>query len=257
MSTLTMSRAQAVLETRTAPIQATAAELRAAGDSEPRFYGRAIVYNERTAIGNPASWGWYEEIAPGCASKTLQESDVRFLVDHESAKVVSRTSADTLTLTDTATALEVDSAMNTAKTYVADLAENLRDGSITGMSFGFYVVKDEWTRETVTVVNDQGVEAQLEVDVRRILEIRLVEVSAVTFPAYDATEAGLRSMCDEVRSTIFPAPASGEDREPAEATRGSNDDEPADATRTVEAIQMRMRARAALTGLPMPPAASE
>lgn len=237
--TLTTSRAQAVLEMRSAPIQATAAELRAVEGDAPRFHGTAIVYNQRTAIGNPASWGWYEEIAPGCASKTLQESDVRFLVDHESAKVVARTSAGTLDLTDTPTALEVDSDLNTAKSYVADLAENLRDGSITGMSFGFYVVKDEWTRESVTVVNDQGVEAELEVDVRRILEIRLVEVSAVTFPAYDATEAGLRSMCDEVRSLNFPAPAPGEDREPGETTRGSTDDEPAETTRDDDGARLR------------------
>jgi len=157
-----------------------------------------------------------------------------------------------LDLTDTASALEADSDLNLAKTYVADLRENLSDGSITGMSFGFYVVKDEWTRETVTVVNDGGVEAEIEVDVRRILEIRLVEVSAVTFPAYDQTDAGLRSMCDEVRSMNFPAPASGEGREPGETTRGGNDDEPAEATRTDEAYHLRFRYRAKRDGQPLP-----
>lgn len=248
--TATATRATQVMETRTAPLSSTAAELRADAAGEQRFYGTAIVYNQRVAIGNPASWGWYEEIAPGCATKTLTESDVRFLVDHESQLVVSRTSAGTLELNDTPAALEVDSALNTAKSYVADLAENLRDKSITGMSFGFYVVKDEWTRETVTVTNDQGVEAELEVDVRRILEIRLVEVSAVTFPAYDQTEAGLRSMCDEVRSTYLPAPASGEGHEPAETTRDS-DDEPAAATRSDEAYHLRFRARAKRDGLPL------
>lgn len=248
--TITANRATAVMEHRTAPLESVAVELRAADSAAPRFHGTAIVYNQRTAIGNPASWGWYEEIAPGCATKTLAESDVRFLVDHETQLVVSRTSAGTLQLTDTPTALDVDSDLNQAKTYVADLTENLRDGSITGMSFGFYVVKDEWTRETVTVTNDQGVEAELEVDVRRILEIRLVEVSAVTFPAYDQTDAGLRSMCSEVRSTYLPAPASGEGHEPAETTRGS-DDEPADATRSDEAYLLRFRGRAKRYGLPL------
>lgn len=250
--TATATRATQVMETRTAPLSSVAVELRAAEDG-PKFHGTAIVYNQRTAIGNPASWGWYEEIAPGCATKTLAESDVRFLVDHDSDAVVSRTTGvpglAQLTLTDTPDALEVDSDLNVRKSYVADLVENLTDRSITGMSFGFYVVKDEWTRETVTVTNDQGVAAELEVEVRRILEIRLVEVSAVTFPAYDQTEAGLRSMCDEVRSTYLPAPASGEGHEPAETTRDS-DDEPAAATRSDEAYHLRFRARAKRDGLP-------
>jgi hypothetical protein len=188
------------METRTAPIAAVAAELRATGDAAPRFHGTAIVYNQRTAIGNPASWGWYEEIAPGCASKTLAESDVRFLVDHESQLVVARTSAGTLQLTDTAAALEVDADLDQRLSYVADLAVNLETKNVTGMSFGFYVVKDEWTTETVTVTNSAGADTEIEVEVRRILEIRLVEVSAVTFPAYDMTDAGLRSMCADVRS---------------------------------------------------------
>lgn len=249
MTAVTDTRATAVMETRTAPLSATVAELRAAGDAAPRFHGMPIVYNQRTAIGNPASWGWYEEVAPGCCTKTLAEADVRMLVDHDSAMVVSRTSAGTLTMVDGPDAMECDSALNTAKSYVADLVENLRDGSITGMSFGFYVVKDEWTTEMVTVTNDGGIEAQIEVDVRRILEIRLVEVSAVTFPAYDQTEAGLRSMCSEVRSTFRPAAASGGDREPGESTRG-NDDEPAEATRSDEAYRLRFRGRAHLLGLP-------
>lgn len=248
--TAATTRATALLETRTAPLGSVDAELRAADDGAPKFVGTAIVYDQRTAIGNPASWGWYEEIAPGAASKTLAEADVRFLVDHDSAKVVSRTSAGTLRLDDTRTGLGVDSDLNTAKSYVSDLRENLADGSITGMSFGFYVVKDEWTRETVQVVNDGGIEADIEVDVRRITELRLVEVSAVTFPAYDQTDAGLRSMCSEVRSTLV-APASGDGHEPVAATRDENDDEPAAATRSDEAFVMQHRRWALLLGQPL------
>ena len=142
-------------------------------------------------------------------------------------------------------------------------SNTVRNLNITGMSFGFYVVKDEWTRETVVVTGPDGSEQLVEVDVRRILEIRLVEVSAVTFPAYDATDAGLRSMCAAVRAAVhgdtpaatrgttdLPAPTSGEDREPGETTRGEIDDEPAAATRSDEVLYLRMRARAKRDGLP-------
>lgn len=242
---------QRVQEYRTAGLDSARVELRADADGTPTFVGTAIVYNQRTAIGNPLSWGWYEEVAPGAASKTLSEADVRMLVDHDSAKVVSRTSAGTLRLRDGADGLHVESDLNTAKSYVADLQENLRDGSITGMSFGFYVVKDEWDTETISATDKNGRDVEVEVEVRRIVEIRLVEVSAVTFPAYDQTEAGLRSMCAEVRSLNSPALASDGDREPGETTRGANDDEPADATRSDEAYHLRYRARAKRAGLPL------
>lgn len=242
----TLARVQ---EYRTAALDRARVELREGG-AAPVFVGTAIVYDQRTTIGNPASWGWYEEIAPGAASKTLAEADVRMLVDHDSAKVVSRSSAGTLRLADTADGLAVESDLNVAKSYVADLTENLRDGSITGMSFGFYVVKDEWSSETIEATDKNGRATQIEVDVRRITEIRLVEVSAVTFPAYDQTDAGLRSMCAEVRSISFP-PASDGDREPAETTRGQIDDEPAEATRSDEAYHQRLRAWAHRTGLPL------
>lgn len=242
---------QRVQEFRTAALDSARVELRADGDTAPTFVGTAIVYNQRTAIGNPLSWGWYEEIAPGCASKTLAESDVRMLVDHDSAMVVSRTSAGTLRLQDSMSALNVESDLNTAKSYVSDLTENLRDGSLSGMSFGFYVVKDEWNYETITATDKDGREVEVEVEVRRITEIRLVEVSAVTFPAYDQTEAGLRSMCAEVRSLNSPAPASGGNREPGETTRGEIDDEPAETTRSDEAYHLRYRSRGKRDGLPL------
>ena len=55
-------------------------------------------------------------------------------------------------------------------------------GDITGMSFMFSVARDEWD------------ELESDHPTRRILEIgSVVEVSAVTFPAYQATEIYARS----------------------------------------------------------------
>lgn len=157
-------------------------------DKTPRFTGHAAVFNTRTAIGNPLTWGFYEEIAPGAFTKTLTEGDARMLVDHNSYYVVARASAETLRLSQDKDGLAVDADMDPSLSYVNDLSANLRNGNITGMSFGFYVVKDRWETETVETSDGQSAE----VEVRTILEVKLIEVSAVTFPAYEETDAGLR-----------------------------------------------------------------
>lgn len=164
--------------------------VRAEGDEPPRFVGYASKFNARTAIGNPLTWGFYEEVADGAFTKTLTEGDSRFLVDHDSRLIVSRVSADTLRLAQDKTGLAVDSDLNVRKSYVADLVENLSDGSITGMSFGFEVMKEDW--ETIDVETKDGDSVQAELRILR--EVKLWEVSAVTFPAYDSTEASLRSV---------------------------------------------------------------
>ena len=46
-----------------------------------------------TAIGNPLTWGFYEEIAPGAFSRTISGGDARMLVDHDSRMVVARVAA--------------------------------------------------------------------------------------------------------------------------------------------------------------------
>jgi len=166
-------------------------EVRAGAEGDtPTFVGHASVFDTRYAVGNPLTWGFYEEVSRGSFAKTIAEGDARFLIDHETDKPVSRVSAGTLRLAEDRVGLAVDSDLNTRKTYVADLVENLTDGTVTGMSIGFCVVKDEWTTETVETSDGQ----QAEIEVRTILEVQLVEVSSVTFPASETTDAGLRTI---------------------------------------------------------------
>jgi Escherichia/Staphylococcus phage prohead protease len=195
-----MTRRSAVMEAehRGLPSAAARIAIRAAdkdADGE-RFVGHAAVFDVRTSIGNPLKWGFYEELASGAFTKTLKECDARFLLDHDSYYVVSRMTASTLTLKEDKVGLAVDSDLDVNLSYVKDLKANVRNGNITGMSFGFYVVKDQWSTEEVEV---SGSKEPIEVEVRRILEVRLVEVSAVTFPAYDATDAGLRDVTRTLR----------------------------------------------------------
>lgn len=218
-----------VLERRIRPFGETDARVVRtddAADAEPKFVGHAAVFNSRTAIGNPLRWGWYEEIRDGAFTKTLSEGDSRFLVDHDSRLLVARVSAGDLRLAEDDTGLAVDADLDVELSYVKDLVRNLDKRRITGMSFGFYVVRDEWTTEQVETSDGQVAD----VEVRTILEVRLLEVSAVTFPAYEETDAGLRKMCDEIRSlrtTDTSSPAQGEDSAPPEeGTRSNSGDAP-------------------------------
>lgn len=240
-----------LLERRTRALGDTDARIvRASDDETKRFVGHAAVFDSRTKIGNPLKWGWYEEIDRAAFDKTLAEGDARFLVDHDTRLLVARVSAGDLRLTIDKIGLAVDSDLDDELSYVRDLTRNLEKRRITGMSFGFYVVRDEWTSIDVDVVDPDGNTTTEKASLRRITEVRLLEVSAVTFPAYEDTDAGLRKMADEVRAarglTADHPSSEGERPAPADATRDADHDPaPADATRDLARQEDRARALAA------------
>lgn len=213
--------------------------LRADGDNTPTFTGHAAVFNSRTAIGNPLKWGFYEEVARGAFTKTLKEGDARFLVDHDTALLVARVSAGDLRLKEDNVGLAVEAELDTELSYVKDLVRNLERGRLDGMSFGFRVIRDEWITESVETSDGQ----QAEVEVRTILEVELFEVSAVTFPAYDETDAALRAV--QFRSNPDPLGRRADilkiDRsEPGESTRG-DESQPAETTGDTRARLLALR----------------
>ena len=228
-------------------------QLRAATDATPVFTGHAAVFDTRTAIGNPLTWGFYEEVASGAFTKTLSEGDARFLVDHDSSLLVARVSAGDLRLSQDRVGLAVDADLDTELSYVKDLVRNLDKRRITGMSFGFQVLKDEWNVEQVETNDGQTAD----VEVRRILEVRLFEVSAVTFPAYEETDAAMRAL--RCRSNPDPLGRRAAllrdeepDREPAESTRADEEAEPDVSTSlTVARADLDLQAFAARYRLPL------
>jgi HK97 family phage prohead protease len=238
-------------ERRDLALTTAGVQLRAAGDDQSvrGFDGHAAVFSERTAIGNPLTWGFYEEIAPGAFTKTLAEGDARFLVDHDTRLVVSRVSAGSLRLAQDAQGLAVDADLDTRLSYVGDLVVNLENKNVTGMSFGFRTVKDDWTSVTV-----QTSEGDMEAELRVIREVQLFEVSAVTFPAYEGTDAALRSVgvalaargdqdAFDRRVALRPELLDFR-REPAAqaATRGSDAPQPGETTGSRQARQMELLA---------------
>lgn len=152
-------------------------EIRAEEDGN-KLVGYAAVFNSPAQIGN--SW---EVIRKGAFTKTIQESDIRALWNHDSNYVLGRVKADTLSLLEDDHGLKVEIIL--PNTQIAnDLRESVRRGDISQMSFGFYVVKQNWT--TMPDDNTQTL--------REILECQLFDVSPVTYPAYEDTEINLRNL---------------------------------------------------------------
>ncbi len=187
------------------------------------FKGHAAMFNRRTWIG-PKRWGFFEQVAPGAFSKTLGEADVRFLVNHDPNLLLARNKAGTLRLSEDDAGLATDADMAPVS-YAQDLAVLLERGDISQMSFAFETVKDQW--ETLDDDNE----------LRTLLEVRLWDVSVVTYPAYEDTDAGLRGaafdqLCraaslDEASQTrLLHSLTQEPSSEPPQRTRAHQPDDP-------------------------------
>ena len=144
--------------------------------------GRPIVYNSRTDM------GYFDEIIDEGALNATDLTDVRFLVNHDismiplarSRKNTANSTMQLMTDNEGLTIrvnLDIENNADAKSLYSA-----VSRGDISGMSFMFGVDSDEWE--------------DLESDhpTRHIRDIStVVEVSAVTFPAYEATDIQARS----------------------------------------------------------------
>lgn len=122
--------------------------------------------------------GFRERIAPGAFQAALT-GDVRALWNHDPAFVLGRTTNGTLRLAEDDRGLRVEIDPPEGPLY-AGFLENVRRGDVSQMSFGFSVIEDEKSYD------EDGQRLRL------LKEVRLYEVSPVTFPAYPQTEVNLR-----------------------------------------------------------------
>ena len=153
-------------------------ELRKSGDKITAV-GYAIVYNRLSAN----MGGFVEMAAPGLADKTIQEQDIRALVDHDISKIIGRSGAGTLRLESDGTGLRYEIDLPDT-TVGRDIAVSLDRGDVVGSSFGFRALEDEWSE------TEQGF------PLRTLKQIVLRDVGPVTFPAYPDASAALRSLAD-------------------------------------------------------------
>lgn len=149
------------------------AECRAdASDNGRKIRGYAIRFN---ALSQDLG-GFKEYIAPSAVDRTLNEGlDVRALVDHDTGKVIGRTRAGTLSLRKDSQGLAVIIEPDEDISYAKDIMRAVARGDVSGMSFGFRTLEDEW--------NYEG-----KIPVRTVTDMRISEVSIVSFPAYTQTD---------------------------------------------------------------------
>lgn len=122
--------------------------------------------------------GFREVIRKGAFRKTLLEGDARCLWAHNTQYVLGRRSAGTLTFDDRDDGLHFDCTLPTCS-WASDVYETVERRDAPGVSFGFYVIKDSWTRGE-----------KKEPALRELLEVSLLEVSVgVAFPAYPASDS--------------------------------------------------------------------
>ncbi len=156
-------------------------ELRAEADIDSDdliFTGYASVFNSPYSVAD--SRGVYNEIVnQGAFTKTLSErDDVKFLINHDGIPL-ARTKSGTLELREDEHGLFVKAKLDESNPRVAEISSALKRGDLSEMSFGFHAIKDEFS--------DSG-------ETRTLKELRLLDVSVVTWPANPATLATVRGV---------------------------------------------------------------
>lgn len=166
-------------------------EVRAEQNEEHGHFlsGRPIVFDSRTNL------GWYDEVIERGALDETDLKDVRFLVNHNVdmiplARSRNNNANSTMQMSVDEDGMEIRVDLDTENNADAkSLYSAVARGDISGMSFMFSVDKDAWD------------DADTEHPTRRIRSIRRVmEVSAVTFPAYSQTSIQTRGLSDALDS---------------------------------------------------------
>lgn len=161
-------------------------ELRADEAGQLMFRGYASITDQPYKV-----WDWlgeYDEtIVRGAFAKSLREQDdTRLLVNHEGVPI-ARTKSRTLTLTEITdpaddpqgrnqTGLWCEASLDPANPTVQEVMSAMKRGDLSEMSFAFMATRQEWNEDYTD---------------RRVLEVKLLDVSIVTYPANPATSATL------------------------------------------------------------------
>lgn len=139
--------------------------------------GHASVFNQMARLP-----GHFERMDPHAFDEVLDRTDTdpRALINHDPSLLLGRRSAGTLRLKTDAEGLSFEVDLPDTS-YSNDLRVSLSRGDITGASFAFIPGDDTWTRE-----NGRQVRTHTSVS-------ELLDVSVVTYPAYEGAGVALRT----------------------------------------------------------------
>ncbi|MDE9430425.1 HK97 family phage prohead protease [Xenorhabdus bovienii] len=142
--------------------------------SDKKLTGYVIKWNSRSHV----LWDEFVEMfAPNAFRASLTSgTDILALYEHDHMNLLGRTTSGTLQLSEDATGLRFE--LTPPDTQLGrDVLTLVERGDISGMSFGFRAMKDQW---------DIGQEPY----VRTVLEAELREITITSLPAYP--ESGVK-----------------------------------------------------------------
>lgn len=172
------------------------AEFRANEEGSNIVEGLAAVYDQETFINDP--FGGFTEVIRSGAFDETDFSDVRLLVNHDfngialarSRRNNKNDKPNTMQLFVDENGINVKACLDTENNEQARaLYSAINRGDMDGMSFCFYVSKegqkwsDDYSRREITKVD------------------KVIEVSAVNFPAYGGTNIDSRSLDSDRRAS--------------------------------------------------------
>lgn len=183
----------------------TAVEMREAGTGQLTLMGYASTTGNAYPVYD--FLGEYDEtIAVGAFAKSLKEQDdVRLLVNHDGIPL-ARTKSGTLTLTEVVdakndpqgreqTGLWCEATLDASSPHVQSVKSAMDRGDMSEMSFAFQATRQEWNEDYTA---------------RIVTELRLFDVSVVTYPANPATSATLTdARADAKRELVLSLIESG------------------------------------------------
>jgi HK97 family phage prohead protease len=139
----------------------------------------AVFYKMSENLG-----GFREKIAKGAFRTSVASGDVRAFWSHNVDIILGRTKANTLRINEDeyGLAFELDLPDTQAG---RDAFVSINRGDVTAMSFGFNTITDKWDRSADGTPHT-----------RTLLDVELLEVSPVAFPAYPQTSVNTRALSE-------------------------------------------------------------
>ena len=146
---------------------------------QPKIIGHAAVFD----VLSENLGGFRELIKPGAFAKAVLEDDIRGLFNHNPDHILGRNKAGTLALSEDGRGLAIEITPPDT-TIGKDVLKSIERGDISQMSFGFRVRAggESWSE-------DENGET-----VRTLTDLKLFDVSPVTFPSYLETDVAVRSL---------------------------------------------------------------
>lgn len=155
----------------------TAPEVRDSPNGGRMITGYGVVFNSDSEnLG-----GFIEQVDPGAVLKTLAEADIRAIGNHNTDWLLGRRKSGTARFAADARGVRYEIDVNPNDPDGQRALAKVERGDWDGSSFCFETVQEAWDWDAQPAR-------------RRLLEIKLIEMGPVTFPAYPDSTAAARAL---------------------------------------------------------------